>query len=210
MMFKEGNLDIKPDPAIDDQRWYLVRTKQQKETLVHFKLAEFVGRAFLPMMRTRRLRSGAHVDSVAPLFPCYHFALFELESTLYKVLHTTGVAGIVCAGSVPSEVDASIIEEITRRGEKGVIETPPRNFSAGERVRLTDGPMEGFAGIFEHYRSGSKRVAMLLNAVGASIKVVVPTTSVAAIGADQAFSGRSAGSDSTGACGLPMTRWSLI
>jgi hypothetical protein len=38
--------------------------------------------------------------------------------------------------------------------------------------------MEGFAGIFEHYRSGSKRVAVLLNVVGANMKVVVPATSV--------------------------------
>jgi transcriptional antiterminator NusG len=117
---------------------------------------------------------------VAPLFPCYLFAKFDLESALYKVLHTIGVAGVVCAGSTPSEVDPSIIEEIGRRGEDGIIELPPRTFNAGEPVRLTDGPMEGFAGIFEQYRSGSKRVALLLNVVGASMKVVVPATSVAA------------------------------
>ena len=53
-----------------------------------------------------------------------------------------------------------------------------------ERVRLTEGPMEGFAGIFDHYRSGSKRVALLLNVVGASMKVVVPASSVAAAPVD--------------------------
>jgi transcriptional antiterminator RfaH len=168
----------------ETERWYLVRTKQQKEMLVEFKLAEFAQRTFLPRMRTRHSRNGALVESVTPLFPCYLFALFDLESTLYKVLHTIGVAGVVCAGSTPSEVDASIIEEISRRGENGIIELPQRTFNAGERVRLTDGPMEGFAGIFEHYRCGSKRVALLLNVVGASMKVVVPATSVAAATGD--------------------------
>jgi transcriptional antiterminator NusG len=121
---------------------------------------------------------------VVPLFPCYLFALFELESSLYKVLHTIGVAGLVCAGSIPSEVDASIIEEISRRGENGTIELPQRTFNIGDQVCLTDGPMEGLAGIFERYQSGSKRVALLLNFVGASTKVVVPATSVVVAAAD--------------------------
>jgi transcriptional antiterminator RfaH len=170
--------------AAGDERWYLVRTKKQKEALVEFKLAEFVRGTFLPRIRNRHARNGTLTETVTPLFPCYVFAFFELGSTLYKVLHTIGVAGVVCAGSTPSEVDASIIEEIGRRGKNGIVELPQRTFSAGDRVRLTDGPMEGFAGIFEHYRSGSKRVALLLNVVGASMKVVVPASSVASASAD--------------------------
>lgn len=164
----------------DAERWYLVRTKPQKEALVQFKLAEFVQRTFLPRIRTRHVRNGTRAETVVPLFPCYLFALFELESSLYKVLHTIGVAGVVCAGSIPSEVDPSIIEEISRRGEDGIIEIPQRTFNAGERVHLTDGPMEGFEGVFDHYRSGSKRVALLLDVVGARMKVIVPATSVVA------------------------------
>jgi transcriptional antiterminator RfaH len=170
--------------AADNEQWYLVRTKQQKETLVESKLAGFVGRTFLPRLRTWRGRNGTLIETVTPLFPCYLFASFELESTLYKVLHTIGVAGVVCAGSTPSEVDCSIIEEISRRGENGVIELPRKTFNTGEHVRLTNGPMEGFEGIFEHYRSGSQRVALLLNVVGAGVKVVVPATSVAAATTD--------------------------
>jgi len=175
---------IKVWNAEDGERWYLVRTKQQKETLVQYNLGEFLHRTFLPRMRTRRPRNGTLIESVTPLFPCYLFASFELESNLYKVLHTTGVAGVVCAGSTPSEVDSSIIDEISRRGKDGIIEIPQKTFNAGERVRLTEGPLVGFAGIFEHYRSGSKRVALLLNLVGASMKVVVPATSVVAATAD--------------------------
>jgi transcriptional antiterminator RfaH len=167
------------------ERWYLVRTKQQKEAFAQFRLTEVVRRTFLPRMRIRRARNGTLTEVLTPLFPCYLFALFELESTLYKVLHTIGVAGVVCAGSTPSEVDPAIIEEINQRGENGIIEVPQKTFSTGERVRVTDGPMEGFTGIFEHYRCGAKRVALLLNAVGATMKVVVPTISVAAANADE-------------------------
>ena len=155
-----------------------------KRKLVQCKLGEFVYQTFLPRMRTRRIRNRILTESVTPLFPCYLFALFDLESTLYRVLHTVGVAGVVCAGATPSEVDPSIIEQITERGQHGIIEMPQRTFNPGERVRLTEGPMEGFAGIFDHYRSGSKRVALLLNVVGASMKVVVPASSVAAAPVD--------------------------
>jgi transcriptional antiterminator RfaH len=176
--------------AVDGERWYLVRTKRQKESLVQCKLAGLARRTFLPRMRVQRMGNGTFTESVTPLFPCYLFALFELESTLYRVLHTVGVAGIVCAGSTPSEVDPAIIEEINRRGKDGIIEIPRRTFNKGEWVRVTEGPMEGFAGIFEHYRSGSKRVALLLNVVGARTKIVVPATSVAAISSDSSFAGR--------------------
>jgi transcriptional antiterminator RfaH len=158
--------------------WYLVRTKPRKEGLAQCKLDEFVGRTFLPKIKTWNSRNSACTESLEPLFPGYLFALLDLESTLYRVLHTVGVAGVVCAGSTPSEVDPAIIEEISRRGRNGVIELPRRTFQEGEPVRVTDGPMEGFGGIFEHYRSGLKRVALLLNVVGGTVKVIVPATSV--------------------------------
>lgn len=170
--------------ADDGERWYLVRTKHRKEGLVEYKLREFLHHIFLPRIKTQQLRWGSVIESVAPLFPCYLFARFELESALYRVLHTSGVVGVVCAGSTPSEVDPSIVEEIGRRGKDGVIELPKKTFTPRERVRLTHGPLEGFAGIFEHYRSGSKRVALLMNVVGASMRVVVPVTSVVAAPAD--------------------------
>ena len=163
----------------DNEHWYLVRTKQQKEAFVELKLSGFVSHTFLPRLRAWRPRNGTVIESLTPLFPCYLFASFDLESTLYKVLHTVGVAGVVCAGATPSEVDCSIIDEIGRRGENGIIELPRKTFNAGEHVRLTNGPMEGFEGIFEHYRSGSQRVALLLSVVGAGMKVVVPASSVA-------------------------------
>jgi transcriptional antiterminator RfaH len=175
---------IKLYEVAESERWYLIRTKPQKETLVQCKLAEFVRGTFLPRMRTYRLRHGVLSSAIVPLFPCYLFALFDLESSLYRILHTVGVAGIVCAGSTPSEVDPSIIREISARGRDGIIEMPPRTFNPGQRLRVTEGPMEGFAGIFEHYRSGSKRVALLLSLVNASMKIVVPVTSIAAAAAD--------------------------
>jgi transcriptional antiterminator RfaH len=170
--------------ACTGENWYLVRTKQQKEALVEYKLGGFLCRTFLPRIRTRRLRNGTFVESVMPLFPCYVFARFELETALYRVLHTIGVAGVVCAGSTPSEVDPAIVEEISSRSRDGLIEIPPKTLCPGERVRLTDGPLKGFAGIFEHYRSGSKRVALLLNAVGSSMKIVVSANSVASVSVD--------------------------
>ena len=149
------------------------------ENLVQYKLTGLIHDTFVPRIRTRS-RRGPFKESTAPLFPNYLFAFFELESSLYKVLHTIGVAGIVSAGSVPSEVDPLIIDEIKGRASNGIIEIPERTFNAGERVRLTAGPWEGFAGIFEHYRCGAKRVALLLNVVGATMKVVVPASSVIA------------------------------
>ena len=107
---------------------------------------------------------------------------FELLVAVMLSAHTTDKS--VNAATRKLFPVAHTPEALLNLGEDGIIEVPRRTFNAGDRVRLTDGPMEGFAGIFEHYRSGSKRVALLLNVVGASMKVVVPATSVAAAAAD--------------------------
>src|SRR5438876_1159069 len=96
----------------ESPQWYLVRTKQYKERLVQSKLSEFIPNTFFPLLRSKGLRWGRLTETLTPLFPCYIFARFDLESTYYKIRHTAGVIHVVCAGGEPSEVDEGIVEEI--------------------------------------------------------------------------------------------------
>jgi len=157
--------------APDAHNWYLVRTKPHKELWVRDQLAGFSTEIFLPLLRTHR----RHKTILAPLFPCYLFARFDLRNNYFSVKYTPGVQGLVSAGREPLAVPTAIIEELARRGQDGVVELPSRPFGRGERVRVVEGPFRGFEAIFERYLSSSERVAILLEAVASQgVRVVLP------------------------------------
>ena len=162
-----------------DVDWYLVRTKPAKERWVYGQLSAIVPQVFLPMLETRAPRWGRLALSVMPLFPCYVFANFDLKTNYFDVRYMAGVQGLVCAGSDPLSVPATVVEEIKRRGVNGVVRIEPKEFDNGERVRVVDGPFRGFEAIFERYLSGAERVAILLRTVEANgLRVVLPSSTL--------------------------------
>jgi len=159
--------------------WYLVRTKPGKERWVSGQLSAILPEVFLPMLEARTTRWGKLAWSVMPLFPCYVFAQFDLQTRYFDVKYMAGVQGIVSAGCEPLAVPMPIVEEIKCRGVNGVVKIEPRKFDNGERVRVADGPFRGFEAIFERYLSGAERIAILLSTVEASgLRVVLPSAAV--------------------------------
>jgi transcriptional antiterminator RfaH len=159
--------------------WYLVRTKTGKERWVRDQLANALPEVFLPMLKARAPRWGRMAVSIAPLFPCYVFARFDLQRQYFDVKYMSGVRAIVSAGNDPLAVPAPIVSEIRRRGVDDVIEIPDKPFGTGERVVVVDGPFRGFEAIFQRYLSGAERVAILLSAVeSGGLRVVLSASAV--------------------------------
>jgi transcriptional antiterminator RfaH len=166
-----------------EPQWYLIRTKQHKERLVQHQLAEFVPNTFLPLLRANQLQWGRIAQTIVPLFPCYIFSLFDLQSEYHRIMRTAGVVGLVCAGEEPSALDSSIVEEIRRRGKNGIVELPEEAFHAGQAVQVKNGPLRGLNAVFERYLSGTDRVALLLNEIhGANVRVILPSCRIAPCG----------------------------
>ncbi len=167
-----------PDTA-DANDWYLVRTKTGKERSVRDHLAALVPEVFLPMLKARAPRWGRMADTIAPLFPCYVFARFDVRRQYFDVKYMAGVRGVVSAGPDPLAVPLAIITEIRRRGVDDVVEIADKPIGAGERVVVVEGPFRGFEAVFERYLSSAERVAILLSAVEAGgLRVVLPASSV--------------------------------
>jgi transcriptional antiterminator RfaH len=160
--------------------WYLIRTKPGKERWVSGQLSAILPEVFLPMLEARTPRWGKLAWSVMPLFPCYVFAQFDLQTRYFDVKYMLGVQGIVSAGCDPLVVPMAVVEEIKRRGVNGVVKIEPRKLDSGERVRVVEGPFRGFEAIFERYLSGAERVAILLSAIEANgLRVVLPSSALA-------------------------------
>jgi transcriptional antiterminator RfaH len=161
-------------------KWYLVRTKTNEERIAHHHLSGLAAEVLLPLLRVRVRRWGRMVDSVGPLFPSYLFALFDYDRQCARVSFTRGVREIVRFGLCPAEVARWIVDEIKDRCAAGPIELAPPRYSPGEPVRVVDGPLRGFEGVFQHHLSGAERVAILLSAMGA-VRAVMPARMIAPI-----------------------------
>jgi transcriptional antiterminator RfaH len=160
--------------------WYLVRTKPQKERWVQDQLKNIAPEVFLPMLRSRSRCFGRIMTTVRPLFPCYIFARFNMQERYFDVKYTAGVHNMVSVGGEPVVVPVTIIDEIKCRGVDGIVELPPRRLDPGQKIRIIDGPFRDIEAIFDRYLSGSERVAILLDAIGAStIRVVLPSSCLA-------------------------------
>jgi transcriptional antiterminator RfaH len=164
----------------DYSNWYLIRTKPHKERWVNDQLKSIVQESFLPLLRGRARCFGRTVTTLKPLFPCYLFARFHLKTSYFDVKYTSGVHSLVAVGGEPVAVPKLIIEGIQSRGQDGIIEIQPPALQRGQKISIVEGPFRGFEAIFDRYLSGSERVAILLDAIGASsIRVVLPVSCVA-------------------------------
>jgi transcriptional antiterminator RfaH len=158
--------------------WYLVRTKAGEERRANDHLIRLADDTFLPLMKVHVRRWSKLVESIVPLFACYVFAKFDLERDYKHVCHTSGVRYVVRNGDQPAVVPEWIILDLRARCAEGPIEIPKRELLVGETVRVIGGPFQEFEGIFQRRVSGTERVVILLSAMGAGARVVMPANIV--------------------------------
>jgi transcription antitermination factor NusG len=117
-------------------------------------------------------------DVIRPLFPSYLFVRFDLSRDRWRAIPSTiGVQSLfMAAGHRPIPVPAGVVEALIERGRPGdgVIDDTYQGpsmapLSPEERVKITSGPFAGLHGICSW--STSKRVGLLLEAMGAEVQV---------------------------------------
>src|SRR5215469_8992595 len=153
--------------AIEDSlkklQWHLLRTKAGEERRARDQVSRLIPEVLLPLVRVQVRRWGRMTESVAPLFPSYMFALFDVGREYSRLRYTRGVRQIVCFGEEAAVVPQWIIDELKLRCADGPVELPECRLVAGQHVIVIDGPFRQFEGIFERHLSGPERVAILLS-----------------------------------------------
>jgi transcriptional antiterminator RfaH len=165
--------------------WYLLQTKAGEERKVEREISRFPAEVLLPLMKVRVRRWSKMVETVAPLFPCYVFVLFDPKRDYTRIRFTRGVRELVRFGPHPVLVPEWIIEGLKQRCAHGPVELPKRRLSAGESVTVVDGPLRELEGIFEQYLSGMERVAILLTLMGGT-RVVLPANKIVSLASGSA------------------------
>jgi transcription antitermination factor NusG len=91
------------------------------------------------------------------------------------------VTKFILNGTTPAVVADSVIDEIRSRERGGLVELPRRDdLKAGDRVRVTAGPLQGQLGLYAGQRP-HERVLVLLTLLGGAQRVELARAAVEAI-----------------------------
>lgn len=149
--------------------WYVLYTKPQKEHRVSSFLEAQGIETYYPVLK--------HADQpkAVPLFPRYVFARVVLRDFgISNLRWIGGVSRLVEfegeLAVVPNHVMHHLKQHVDRLQRA---ETDPKTFKAGEPVRIVEGPLAGYEGIFDLHLWGSERVRIFLSLLGRTIRVKV-------------------------------------
>ena len=157
------------------QAWYVVHTKPRKESLAEANLQRQDFETCLPWHKRATRNRGIWRETIEPLFPRYLFLRIDPnQQTVAPIRSTLGVSTLVTFGHRLAPVSDDIIDDIRQNADAqtGVQRAPEHQFNRGDAVAITAGPFGGLQGVFET-SSSAQRVAVLLDILGKSAKVVL-------------------------------------
>lgn len=157
---------VQREEALDNTRWYAIRTKPNQEDRACENLTAWRVETFAPLLRKRCFGEyvARAVYRTEPLFRSYIFARFNAGDLLHKVRFTRGVHSVVSCGVVPTPIDDEVITLIQSRAEGGFVRLDD-DLKHGDKVVISGGQLRGLSGIFDRRASNSERVLLLLRTV---------------------------------------------
>ena len=154
--------------------WYLIHTKPRQENTARENLTRQGYRIYLPLAPIRGRRRGRSFTRIGPMFPRYLFIhLSEGVDNWGPIRSTLGVTSIVRFGQQPARVPDALITALKEReDEKGILTLPSMPLTSGDTLRIAEGPLEGYEGLFYAY-SSKDRVILLIRILEQHTKVDV-------------------------------------
>ncbi|MFQ5661291.1 MAG: transcription/translation regulatory transformer protein RfaH [Gammaproteobacteria bacterium] len=143
--------------------WYLIHSKPRQEEIAKQQLQRQGYETYLPLAPVRRRRRGRSYRVIAAMFPRYLFIHLSDKTDDWRPIRSTvGVANLVRFDQWPARVPDSLIAALRQREDnEGIQILPGTEFKQGDRVRIAEGPFEGYEAIFQA-RSSKDRVLILL------------------------------------------------
>ena len=164
------------------KNWYVVHTFSGYEQKVKAALEERIkslgkeesfGEILIPVEKVVELVKGKKKTSSRKFFPGYILVQMELDNeTWHVVKETPKVTGFVGGSTNPAPVSDAEVKAITQQMEEGAIKPKPRVlFSAGESVKVIDGPFADFNGVVEDVRPEKGKLRVLISIFGRATPV---------------------------------------
>ena len=134
--------------APKESRWFAVQTMARHEKRIAAQFEEKHVCTFLPLLRQIHRWSDRRSTVEVPMFSCYAFVciVHTVEERL-RVLRTPGVLGFVGNEGQGTPIPDEQIESLRKAISKNIPCFPHAFISAGRRVRIRGGSLDGVEGI---------------------------------------------------------------
>lgn len=144
-------------------RWYVLRSKPNREEALWLEISAHGFESFYPSLRVQPANPRSR--RVRPYFPGYLFVKARLAAVGQNVFDwLPNSQGLVSFGDVPAEVPESLVLAIRKRLEEinACGGEQLAQLQSGDPVVIQDGPFAGYRAIFDGRVSGSERVRVFL------------------------------------------------
>lgn len=132
--------------------WYAIRTKTAKENATRILLEDRGFTVFLPMIKGTR-RSGPNRNRTECEFAYYPGYLFaQVNGRWPDLMAVSCVVSVVGFDGKPQPLRPQIIEQIARQCAAYVPQKPAQRVKVGDKVRITEGPLELQTAIVEEVK----------------------------------------------------------
>jgi transcription antitermination factor NusG len=138
-------------------QWYALHVRSRHEKTVHAQLEAKRQNVFLPLYSTKKKWADRWQVVSLPLFPGYVFCRFDVAAR-YSVLATSGVIDIVRFGSDFAAIEDSEIDTLQLISKSRLALEPYPQLVRGQRVTMTDGPLNGIVGTVTAIRNSIRLV----------------------------------------------------
>ena len=157
--------------------WYVVATRPRKESVARDHLTRQGYRVLLPEISLKKRRQSRWVAVVEPLFPGYLFVKIAFgQDDIAPIRSTRGCRDLLRFGEHYPPVPAIVLEALMGQADS-VTEGGPL-FTAGEMVRIENGPFAGLMAVFGMPK-GDDRAQVLIEMLGKAQRVVVDADQLA-------------------------------
>jgi transcriptional antiterminator NusG len=178
------------DKDVMAKRWYSVSVlsnfekkvaEQIRQTVKDKGLEDEIEEVLVPTEEVIEVRRGKKVTTERRFMPGYVLVRMEMSDIGYHLVNSINrVTGFLGPQGKPSPMRDAEVNAILNRVEEG--EASPRTlifFDIGEKVKVTDGPFEGFDGMVEEVDDGSQRLKVAVSIFGRATPVELEFTQVA-------------------------------
>jgi len=164
------------NPSNELMHWYAVQVlsgyenrvvEMLRQRITESHLEKYFGEILVPTEEVVEMRSGQKRRSQRKFFPGYVLINMEMnDDTWYLVKSIPSVRRFIGGSREhPSAISKQEADEVLQRMQEGVGKPKPKiRFSAGEVVRVVEGPFTDFNGVVEevNYEKSRLKVAVLI------------------------------------------------
>ena len=171
------------------KRWYSVSVLSNfekkvaeliKTAVTEAGLEDEIDEVLVPTEEVLEVRRGKKVTSERRFMPGYVLVRMEMSNKGYHLISSINrVTGFLGPQGKPMPMRDAEVNQILNRVEEGL--EAPRNlirFDIGEKVKVTDGPFEGFDGMVEEIDEGHNRLKVSVSIFGRATPVELEFTQV--------------------------------